>query len=201
MLGLAAAALALQSAPAEGTGGDGREQRAKARTVAVHSHFAEPSLSPDGLDCRPSSAEKSVEEVCKLHLIGPSTFTGTIHAKAALDYLAWPSGTKLKYTGTVLVRGSVAGCGVGSFVMDYPSGIVDQDEFDPATQSYPGRNPWVFRKGSGTGQLARLVSGSGMFTFRVYPLRGHDESDTFAEGDITGTLTCLAPHEPRARSH
>lgn len=198
LIGIAVVVLALQAAPARAA----RETsgQTKLRTVNVIAQFKEKALTLDGVDCRPSAAQRSVQEVCKLHLVGPSTFTGTIDAKVSLDYLAWPDGVNLRYTGTDYIVGSVAGCGTGSFVIDYPEGLVNQDRFNPMTQGEPGWNTWVLRKGSGTGGLTNLVSGSGEMYFTAYPLRGHDQSETFANGDITGTFTCAIPQpRPRAR--
>jgi hypothetical protein len=163
------------------------------RTIAVDSHYTEPSGSMDGMDCRFETPD------CKAHYVGRTSFTGTFSGAATYDLLAWfePSG-KIRYEGPDYITGSIAGCGSGKFILDEPYGEIDMTKFDPVTQSAPGYNTWRVRSGSGTGELAGLVSGSGVNNWRVYfqgqyPLEPDPSAERFGKGHFTGTVTCRVP--------
>ena len=157
---------------------DRGSDRDRARTIRVDAHYTEPA------------GETTVGSDGKMHYRGQSHFTGTFSGTASYDLVTGVDAAgNLTYEGPERFTGTVAGCGRGSFTLDIKDGKVYTTRFDPATQSAPGYNAWSVRRGSGTGALAGLISGSGRNDWTNYPL----DEERFGVGHFTGKVRCHAP--------
>lgn len=185
------------TAAAERTRTKARTPATVLKTIQVDSTYTEPAPSLDGVDCRFSAiAQQQYDRACRGHFVGPATFKGTFEMDAVFDLLGWADGNgDLRYEGFNIMKGTIPGCGTGTFVLDEPYGVIHRETFDPANQSMRGYNTWFVRKGSGTEGLSNLVSGQGENNWTAFFSRGHDGEDGFGEGRFTGEVTCRVPAE------
>jgi hypothetical protein len=153
------------------------------RTVKVDAHYTEPPGEVK-VDCGLAG-----EPAC---FAGYAYFTGTFVGEAYYELAGPPPDSQgnVIYEGAERVTGSIRGCGKGSFILDITEGKIYTTRFDAATQSAPGYNRWSVRRGSGTGGLAGLVSGSGENHWRMFAVAPDPAAPRFGEGDFTGQVTC-----------
>jgi hypothetical protein len=79
---------------------------------------------------------------------------------------------------------TVAGCGTGTMTW-YGVGVASAEEQDPTTGKLIGHGTWEYVPGSGTGDLANVVSGTMTFDhieFAPGTWENHEE--------VTGTIVC-----------
>jgi len=176
----AAAALAALTMTMAGTPAEAATKQ-RTVTIKVHTQFTDPGMLTNAQGVRCGYAQPGV---CELEFAGHSTLSGTLSGWT--DYTVWAHGNvdgSQSWTAYEKFTGTVAGCGRGTFDFVVNDGTVSAspDADDPLAKDVAGS--WSFQPGTGTGNLARVVSLSGAEQSLMYP-------DTSTKGSFTGTITC-----------
>jgi hypothetical protein len=165
------------------------------RTFAVDAFYTEPPENFDGVGC---SGLSTTAPGCEESFRGDATFTGSMSGDAPftcssdLATEVSPDG-KLHYICTDYVRGTLKGCGTGSFILEDANGYIDFSKYNSGTMSAPGYNTWTIRPGSASDALTHIVSGSGVNIWTEH-VDGEAGLMKYAgTGHFTGTVTCLVP--------
>lgn len=177
-------------------GHDTREHRAiTVQTWAVTSDYREDAGAYDGVACRgltdPATAS---ERSCVAYYTGEAAFTGGFVGTQHYRLATWLERDGMyHYAGEPVFRGSIPGCGAGTFKLRETEGTIDILHSDPVDGSTPGFNKWEIVPGSATGTLrGRLLGGHGVNNWKAY---GMNSEPTTAQGDFgtgrfTGSVTC-----------
>ena len=150
-------------------------------TITVNTQFTDPGMLTDPQGVRCGYAQPGV---CELEFGGHSSLTGTLTGWT--DYTAWARGNadgSQTWYAYETFTGTIEGCGRGTFDFVVENGTVSAspDANDPLARDVAG--DWSLEPGSGTGDLARVVSLTGAEHSLIYP-------DTSTKGSFTGTITC-----------
>jgi hypothetical protein len=119
---------------------------------------------------------------------GHETDHGTWSTEMGSDYYEGsgtsdPNTGRIEFWATHWISGTVQGCGTGTFVIEeHGSG---DPLIDPLAGGAHVTADWWLRKGSGTGGLAGLRSGTGTFDYYF--------ANSFKDGRTDGTMTCIPP--------
>ena len=156
-------------------------RKSEPRVLPIDAQFVDPGVLT-GVQAARCGAQQP--GVCEFEARGHSTVTGTM--TGFTDYTIWvhgnPDGSKSWYS-LETFTGTLDGCGRGTFGFVAEDGVVEAapSSTDPLGNDFHARVSVVPQ--SGTGDLTRLVAGSGEEHGVVYP-------DTSGHGQMTGTVTC-----------
>lgn len=174
------------------------------RTIDVQTEYRMPPGTVEAPVC-----DGTAPAPCYFPIRGTETMTGTFAATGTWTGRVWPRTDPpdgdMGFDGLNFMRGTIAGCGSGSFTYVDVDGTLFTSRFDPLTQSFPARNQWVILPGSVTGELAeRFVSGHGEQRWRSFPFNQDPAREDWGGGTITGEVVCRVPvsrkaSAPRAR--
>lgn len=162
------------------------------RTFPVDTYYTEYAEQVDGFGC---GGLATSAPGCDATVRGEAKFTGSVAGNERFTcstdaaHALTPEG-HLTYTCVGYFTGSIRGCGSGSFIFDNPNGYIDLSKYDPQTNTSPAYNDWSYRRGSGTGNLQNLVSGSGVNHWTEHFDGEVDSSKYSGTGHFTGTISC-----------
>lgn len=176
--------------------GHDREHRSlTVQTWALTSDYRQDAGAYDSVGCHGLTSPTTLSErSCVAYYSGEVTSTGGLVGTQRFRLATWFERDGMyHYEGEPVFRGSVPGCGTGTFRFRETEGTIDILHTNPADGSTPGFNKWEIIPGTATGTLrGRLLGGHGVNNWKAYGMNAEPNTaqGDFGKGRFTGTITC-----------